>query len=354
MDEQKERLQAQTMRRFYFCCIWQGAKRMTRDFMALGEFFIFCTVLFAILATIYPERSDTWLDVRPLYKMAYVFLVPVALGGFLYWLGRVPGGRKMYDNLVRSAIVDYSHTAPVPIRRKELDNGQLAITFSGLPVETWMDENNRPGIEAALNMYILDIRQEARQKEVTVIGVPASRVMETVIPWDASYQQQGTRIALGMSVAGLVTADFSKTYHWLIAGTTGMGKTTLVKLVIQQLLDAGAEVTIADWKHGVDFSDSSLRNRCSFVFDMETLLVMLDALLAELSARLELLQESGCTNLIEYNDQMGRNMTRKFLVLDETSMVLDTVGLSSAEKKDVEKVIAKLNTIARLGRAPGG
>lgn len=61
---------------------------------------------------------------------------------------------------------------------------------------------------------------------------------------------------LGESIASRVEVDLSKIPHVLLGGSTGSGKTLLLKLMLMQCALKGAGVFIADFKGGVDFNKS--------------------------------------------------------------------------------------------------
>ena len=60
-------------------------------------------------------------------------------------------------------------------------------------------------------------------------------------------------LVLGESLTGAVTVNLTNIHHILLGGSTGSGKSVLLKLLLMQSLLKGAEVYIADFKGGVDF-----------------------------------------------------------------------------------------------------
>lgn len=149
-----------------------------------------------------------------------------------------------------------------------------------------------------------------------------------------------------------MTVNLAHIPHILLGGSTGSGKSVLLKLLLMQSLRKGAEVYISDFKGGVDFSEV-WHKRCHMCFTEETLLNTLDRLTAELEQRKARLAETGCANLDIYNTATGENLSRLIFACDEVAEVLDKTGRSKEDKELLSKIENRLATIARLGRAFG-
>ena len=140
--------------------------------------------------------------------------------------------------------------------------------------------------------------------------------------------------------------------HILLGGSTGSGKSVLLKLLLMQALYKGAEVYIADFKGGVDFS-KVWHQKCRMCFTEAELLDTLDNLVRELEQRKGLLATMGCPNLDAYNEATGENLPRLVFGCDEVAEVLDRTGRNKGDKELLAQIESRLATIARLGRAFG-
>lgn len=138
----------------------------------------------------------------------------------------------------------------------------------------------------------------------------------------------------------------------MLGGSTGSGKSILLKLLLMQALQKGAEVYIADFKGGVDFPPVWHR-KCHMCFQENDLLYILGQLVAVLEYRKGRLAETGCPNLDEYNKITGEALPRLVFACDEVAEVLDKAGRSKEDKERLGQIENKLATIARLGRAFG-
>lgn len=80
---------------------------------------------------------------------------------------------------------------------------------------------------------------------------------------------------------------------------------------------------------------------------------MLDSVVRELNRRRTEFSIAGCANLEEYVRTTGDDLHRIVVILDETSMILDTTGRDKEGKAAISVITNKLLAIGRLGRALG-
>ena len=159
-------------------------------------------------------------------------------------------------------------------------------------------------------------------------------------------------LTLGEGYIGPVTIDLAKIPHILLGGSTGSGKSVLLKLLLMQALHKEAEVYIADFKGGVDFPPA-WHERCRMCFEEDDLLELLTGLADELERRKRLFKETGCPNLEEYNKVKGTHLKRLVFACDEVAEILDKSGAGKGRKDKLAPIESKLSIIARQGRAFG-
>ena len=73
---------------------------------------------------------------------------------------------------------------------------------------------------------------------------------------------------LGESQLDKVMTDLKVTPHILIGGSSGSGKSVLLKLVLMQCVEKGFEIYIADFKGGVDFY-GIWKRKCNIITQQE-------------------------------------------------------------------------------------
>ena len=202
-------------------------------------------------------------------------------------------------------------------------------------------------------MTVLSITQGSNNQLFDLRVVAGCNLMGRLIPWADTYMDDSdTKIVLGINAAGIpVSIDFSQLPHLLLAAATGMGKTQLALLILYQLSQKGYDIYLADYK-GVDFGPE-YRKTGHYADDDAALEQMLDSVVHELNHRRTEFSIAGCANLEEYVQTTGEELHRIVVILDETSMILDTTGRDKDGKAVVASITNKLLAIGRLGRALG-
>lgn len=115
--------------------------------------------------------------------------------------------------------------------------------------------------------------------------------------------------------------------------------------------EEGKEETYHTHK-GVDFG-SEYRKPGHYADNDADLEQMLDSVVRELNRRRTEFSIAGCANLEEYVRTTGDDLHRIVVILDETSMILDTTGRDKEGKAAISVITNKLLAIGRLGRALG-
>ena len=220
-----------------------------------------------------------------------------------------------------------------------------------IPLAVW--EEKQAALEAALDVSIVKIIYGKSRSRVLIYAAPTQTSLPDILRWSDSYLSSDSFVlTLGESLLGPVTVNLAHIPHILLGGSTGSGKSVLLKLLLMQALHKGAEVYIADFKGGVDFS-KVWHEKCRMCFTEAELLDTLDNLVRELEQRKGLLAKTGCPNLDAYNEATGENLPRLVFGCDEVVEVLDRTGRSKGDKELLAQIESRLATIARLGRAFG-
>ena len=209
------------------------------------------------------------------------------------------------------------------------------------------------GDRSSLGCVHREIAYGKSKSQVLVYAVSAQTSLPDVLRWSDAYLSLDSFVlTLGESLTGPVTVNLAHIPHILLGGSTGSGKSVLLKLLLMQSLRKGAEVCIADFKGGVDFP-KVWHKKCRMCFTEEDLLYTLGQLVAVLEYRKGRLAETGCPNLDAYNEATGDNLPRLVFACDEVAELLDKTGRSKEEKEQLAQIENRLATLARLGRAFG-
>lgn len=302
---------------------------------------------------------DTYGLFSPVLNAAITLLVPLyAVGGLLavlVFLGTPRSGRAAKEGLQKVGLVNHAGEAPV-LLSKQRDKGSSRLTVwefdpCGIPLNEWEDKRAR--IETALNITIAKMIWAEGRKIIRVYSAPAESDFPALLSWkDQFLSPDSFVLVLGESLTGPVTVNLANIPHILLGGSTGSGKSVLLKLLLMQALHKGAEVYIADFKGGVDFP-KVWRWKCHMCFTEDELLYTLGQLTAVLEYRKKRLEETACKDLDAYNEATGDNLPRLVFACDEVAEVLDRTGRSKEDKERLGQIENRLATLARLGRAFG-
>lgn len=268
----------------------------------------------------------------------------------------IPIGKRSVQEQLRSiGLVNHSDAVP-ELKRKSKDqqNPNISVwefTSQGIPLKIWQDK--QAAIETVLDITIVNMKYGAGKSRVLLYTVPARTDLPEVIDWNDKYlSSQPFILTLGESFTGPVTVDLVKVPHILLGGSTGSGKSVLLKLLLMQANKKGAKVCIADFKGGVDFPPV-WHKECRMCFEERSALELLTELTEELERRKQLLKAAGLPNIDHYNAVTGENLQRYIFACDEIAEMLDKTGLTKEQKETVSKIESRLSMIARQGRAFG-
>lgn len=148
-----------------------------------------------------------------------------------------------------------------------------------------------------------------------------------------------------------VVEDLAALPHLLIAGTTGSGKSVLVKSIITSLMYGSSpnhtKLILVDPKF-VEFSifEKSSFLACDVITSVEESSVMIVKLIEEMEDRYRLLKSKGVHSLKDYNGQVEGNKSLSSVVL----IIDEFADLMMMKKSNISDCIIR---IAQKGRAAG-
>lgn len=294
------------------------------------------------------------------YKIGVIVFVlgsPVFLLLYLALIVLSATPRRAYaitDAFLRVGLVNHAGETPFVV---DASDKEIIVLTNGIPLETFKDCQSK--LESALNCRVVRWEEGENMQQIIIRTVPGNTKLPLRVPM-LDMPQGNTVLSLGVSLGGPVTVDLEVTPHILVGGSTGSGKTYLVRSLIQQALDKGMLVNILDMKGGVDYPPVWKGMVCRYADSREAILDRLSALVKELEERKQffsrLEQETGktCASLEAYNcSTLWRGFPRTLVVCDELAEITDTTGLDKPTKELVNAIVGKLGTLARLGRAFG-
>lgn len=359
-NEDKERLNRQTQKKYLWLRLANGCKSIAQKKERIFVLWFFYPLSILIW---YLFKSGLGLEDIPLISPVFIVLVDLMLpalliGGTFFILilfGTPYGFNKTSNEFQRIGMTNSAGEVPMLLTQtqdKKHSNVEiLEFDAVGIPLTEW--EKDRGYIEAALNVNIVKIIEGSNKRRILLHVVSADSGLPDFIKWNDSYLiDDDSTLILGKSQLGLERVDLSKIPHILLGGSTGSGKSILLKVLLVQSLKKNSLVSIADFKGGVDFP-RVWHDKCRMCFDEDTLLKLLTELTDELELRKTLFRDAGCANISDYNKHSVVPLQRHIFACDEVAEVLDKTGLTKEQKERTGLIENRLSIIARQGRAFG-
>lgn len=158
--------------------------------------------------------------------------------------------------------------------------------------------------------------------------------------WD--YPRKGILpIPIGYTHEGLITTDLADIPHMLVAGTTGGGKSNMLHVWINSLLNLPNPplMVVIDLKMS-EFA--YLQNHIALITDSNNARNMLGSMVREMRRRQEAFMQTLAVNIKKYNDRNPHDKMRHVVC------IIDELG----ELQD-KKALGHLDSLLRLSRAAG-
>lgn len=175
------------------------------------------------------------------YLMRYALTAYLLFGGaVLLALLLCPIERRMARDRLQCIGLTNHAGIPPDLLHKCRDSGNPRVTVwefnnRSIPLEDW--EKKRPAIETALGINIVKLAYARGKSRVLVYAVPAGEELPEVLCWnDSCLSCESSVLVLGEGYAGSVTVNLAHVPHILLGGSTGSGKSVLLKLLLMQCI----------------------------------------------------------------------------------------------------------------------
>ncbi len=299
--------------------------------------------------------QNTTLSAFLLWSVSLV-MIAIAIIGVLLIISFIgtPLSAKGVENCLAS-IGFCDRTGNTPLLLSKYTDGKAVVYelySSTLSINEY--QKRISDLETALNLHIVSCDLGCDFQHIYLKTVPMNNDFDKTLNWEDKFlSQEEFVLKIGESQFDVETIDLNVTPHILIGGSTGSGKTILLKLILMQCIRKKADVYIADFKGGVDYP-KFWQEYCKMQFTAEQFSRTLTDILEVLEDRKRMLREEKCSNITKYNKiHFDNPMKRIIVVCDEVAEILDKTGLDKESKTEVMKIESMLSTIARQGRAFG-
>ena len=343
------------IRQWIFTRMRVGLRNMTQS---KNKRIIFC-ILICILIGIFISQNVVWHYIETNnwgklgYVSAYMLLCIFLISGTLLLFGNVFEAWRIHKSLLQLGMHNHLKEVPIFLYKNTFDKIFFSMYFysPGIPMEEW--ERKKYGLENIFNVTISKIIIEEKMNQIVIHGMKGINDFTPIYVWNNQCTLTDKSILqAGQGMHGIIEIPLNVYPHILIGGTTGSGKTWLLKVLLFQAVQLDYDVMIADFKGGVDFT-KEWKEKCIFIEDIPSLIIQLQKLLIELDLRKRLLVEAECSNIDELNQLEEFNLKRIIFACDEIAELFDTAGMDKEQKEQKKKIEGMISTIARLGRAFG-
>lgn len=291
---------------------------------------------------------------RDIYGLVFDLIVFISVPLVLILIGMPFGADRISDKLHRAGVVNAIDEPPILLKRYADKNNKNVTVYDFLTVgiDRAALEELQPEIESALDCFVVKITDGPSRNRVLLYAVPSGSTIPETILWD-NHVAKDSIVVFGQTIAGIdVTFDIETIPHILLGGSTGSGKTVLLRLLLKQCIAKEYKVFLADYKGGVDYP-GEWHQSCTIITDTTELIPCLTDIVSELYRRKDLFLTCGAANISEYNRNGSETLTHIIFAVDELAELLDKTGASKEQKAQIDEVISLMSTLARLGRAFG-
>lgn len=159
----------------------------------------------------------------------------------------------------------------------------------------------------------------------------------------STKDKKGVRLAVGVCGDETVYIDFESVPHLLVGGATGWGKSIFTKALILQILHnyPDCQLELFDFKAGIELGDfKDLKQTKTFIIKPYRAEEEIERIYDEIEQRFDIVTNSKCRDIFEYNSKSNNKMQYKFVIIEEFTILLDI-------QEEVSVILTKALAIAR-------
>ncbi|MCB0415386.1 MAG: hypothetical protein KDD50_13705 [Bdellovibrionales bacterium] len=313
-----------------------------------------------------------WLEIEALYprgSVGFVYrlltiVMPLWAWGFYQVALKLRLIKQLTEIFANSGLKSLTGKLPGFIFDKPIDKFTRRMRLSKFGQSLQKFENAQNDIESGLQVFIDEITENRRNGTVDIIYSHSQlEELYNLKDFDSIYSDS---FLIGKGRSKLLFGKLEDTPHLLVAGQTGMGKSTFLRQFITSLYlkNKGYSFDLIDLKGGLEFQIFENLPRVKVKSNVESSLAVLKQLAEKtIEERMDLLKLNGCKDIvafkkldkkdIKYPSDRYRAVSfdRHITVVDE-AFDLFMVG-AHATQEDVKKARRHASKIAAQGRAVG-
>ena len=259
--------------------------------------------------------------------------IVLLFSGFLGWAFFRVGLRERIKKKLKAVFINASletklKETPEFVVDVPLDEftRKLRLRGRGLPVQAYKDARNY--IEAGLNVSLAKIENPSGNREYVDI-VYTTEKMPDLWLLDNFLGYKDFSFPIGLSLRGEITASFKVLPHFLIAGESGGGKSTFIRMLVTVILinNQDVEIYFIDFKRGMENQVFEGFDRMTLIDDAKEACAKLQSINSILDSRMKAFRNAKARNLEMYNSRPSRKGPKEkriIVVVDEVSEMVPT------------------------------
>lgn len=356
---EKKSIQERNTRSEFYLRIRYGVRELMKHKWKIIFPISYILVLITLLKESYRfcDQQDStfahlWDLLEFILPVLFITLALIGISEILITLGSPHETKRIQQDLLRIRFTNDTGEVPLLLAKHRGQKIEiLEFANCGIPLTEW--NNKREKLGAILNCKIIKAEYAKHPKTILLYTTSSTDSFSQKIEWNNDFfVHDPYTLVLGEGYIGKVTIDMRKMPQILIGGSTGSGKSILLKSLLMQCIKKGATIYIADFKGGVDYP-SVWHDKCFIIYHENEMLEILSQITRTLEERKILFRNADCRDIDSYNSQTDNSLPRIIFACDEVAEVLDKNGLSKERKEQVSAIESQLSIIARTGRAFG-
>ena len=267
-----------------------------------------------------PQIQDVWITANTIY-----FKLFTTYKTYFGWKAMLPYNVKLQDLLSPETLFELEGATGRQIRAIYPETGK----------------ENIHGYWLALN------------RNDTPNGILTKVAYSEVMRWYPEEHKNRVTVPLGVGEGNKIKfVNFNDYPHWLVAGSTGTGKSNLINMIIctliSQYIPAEVRLVLVDLKGGVELSGFKTIPHLAgeVVESVEALAEQLSSLEAEMANRFAALKRVGAKDLYTHNLRSDTSLPRIIVIIDEFASTVEQGDLTRRVHNSILQLTSK-------GRAVG-